>query len=251
MSYLQQIAQRNSLTGNTAGLLRPQPVHPFATGQGTTDGITEAIAMNNPAPSSDTVNILQPVQHTTLFTQAPTGTTHAEKPVQPGNKKQAAYIRSQLERTAMLQPVITKQQVVITPTDTNKHSNHEAKEATPATKWQSMEPVIPPALSPLINNKAATPEQMARQTIVPVTTEEKSIPVVKQLMPVAALQEPLPQKITTPNKLVIGKITVEIVQPVQPAVKTRERIITRIVHTGAGNGNSGGRNKLSFGLGQL
>jgi len=251
MSYLQQIAQRNSFTGNTATLLRPQPVHPFAAGQGTTDGISENIAMNTPAQPFAPVTIMQPVQHTTLLTQAPTGTTHAEKPVQPGNKKQTAYIRSQLERTAMLQPVITKQQMVIAPTDTHKHTNQQAKEATPATKRQSMEPVIPPALSPLINNKTATPGQVTKQEIVPVTTEEKNIPVVKQLMPAATLQEPVPQKITTPNKLVIGKITVEIVQPVQPAVKTRERIITRIVHTGAGNGNSGGRNKLSFGLGQL
>lgn len=62
--------------------------------------------------------------------------------------------------------------------------------------------------------------------------------------------EPLPpQKIPTVNKLTIGKINVEIVRPPQPVVKTKERVVTRIVSTGANE--SVGTNKLSFGLKQF
>ena len=253
MSYLQQIVQRNNPAPNAASLLRPQPVHPFAVGQGTADGISEEIGMNTPASPVDPVTIMQPVQHTTVFTGMPTGTTNREKPVPSEDKKQAVYIRSQLERAEVLQPIVTHQQAVVVPVDTHKHTNQETKEVIPGSNntgnAQPLEPVLPPALSPVTNNQAAITAQMAQQKIVQAI-DVQQIPVVKQLMP-TALQEPLPQKIITPNKLVIGKITVEIVQPVQPPVKTRERIITRIVNTAAGNSSSAGRSKLSFGLGQL
>jgi len=62
--------------------------------------------------------------------------------------------------------------------------------------------------------------------------------------------EPLPpQKIPAANKLTIGKISVEIVRPSQPVVKTKERVVTRVVSAGAQE--SGGTNKLSFGLKQF
>ena len=62
--------------------------------------------------------------------------------------------------------------------------------------------------------------------------------------------DPLPiQKIPSSGKLTIGKITVEIVRPLQPQIKTKERIVTRIVSTSPKE--SDGTNKLSYGLRQL
>src|SRR5688572_13123648 len=59
--------------------------------------------------------------------------------------------------------------------------------------------------------------------------------------------EPAPlHKVPSPNKLTIGKITVEIVRPVQPQLQTKERIITRIVSSTPKD--SEGTNKLSYGL---
>jgi len=62
--------------------------------------------------------------------------------------------------------------------------------------------------------------------------------------------EPPPlHKVPSPNKLTIGKITVEIVRPVQPQLQTKERIITRIVSSTPKD--SEGTNKLSYGLRQF
>ena len=62
--------------------------------------------------------------------------------------------------------------------------------------------------------------------------------------------EPTPlHKVPSPNKLTIGKITVEIVRPVQPQLNTKERIITRIVSSTPKDGD--GTNKLSYGLRQF
>jgi hypothetical protein len=49
------------------------------------------------------------------------------------------------------------------------------------------------------------------------------------------------------NKLVIGKITVEVVKP---AVQTKERVVVRTYQAAPATGHQD-RNKLSFGLGQL
>lgn len=254
MPYLQQIAQRNNPTGNTASMLRPQPPHPFAAGANTETGFSEDSSMNTPAPPPGPVPILQPVQHTTVFNQVPAATTQAEKTVQPDDKKQTVYIRSQLERTSVLPLGNTQQQAITIPDVLSKKVTSETKEITPVTgndgKQQLLQPVAPPSLSPVTINKEETPGQAIKKEMVPVTVTEQHLPPAKQLLP-AAGHEPWPQKITTPNKLVIGKITVEIVQPVQPPAKTRERIITRVVNTAAGNSSSAGRNKLSFGLGQL
>jgi hypothetical protein len=62
--------------------------------------------------------------------------------------------------------------------------------------------------------------------------------------------ESLPvQKIPSQKKLTIGKITVEIVRPLQPQIKTKEKIVTRIVSSPPKE--SDGTNKLSYGLRQL
>ncbi len=62
--------------------------------------------------------------------------------------------------------------------------------------------------------------------------------------------DPLPiQKIPSSGKLTIGKITVEIVRPLLPQIKAKERIVTRIVSTSPKD--SDGTNKLSYGLRQL
>ncbi|HMG91596.1 MAG TPA: hypothetical protein VK589_16175 [Chryseolinea sp.] len=62
--------------------------------------------------------------------------------------------------------------------------------------------------------------------------------------------EPLPpQKIPSVNKLTIGKITVEVVRQVQPQVRTKEKIITRVVSSQ--DKDTTGTSKLSYGLRQL
>lgn len=62
--------------------------------------------------------------------------------------------------------------------------------------------------------------------------------------------EPLPpQKIPVANKLTIGKITVEIIRPGQPAVKTKEQVVTRIISSPPKENNS--TSKLSYGLKQF
>lgn len=62
--------------------------------------------------------------------------------------------------------------------------------------------------------------------------------------------EPLPpQKIPSVNKLTIGKITVEVVRSAQPQVRTKEKIITRIVSSQ--DKDNTGTSKLSYGLRQL
>lgn len=253
MPYLQQIAQRNSPTGNTTSLLRPQPLHPFAGGENTAAGFSEDITVNTPAAPPEPVAMLQPVQHT-VFNQVLAATTRPQQPVTPDDKKQTVYIRSQLERTSVLPISKAQQQAITIPDVSGKKTTRDTNELTPvindAGKLQPLQPVATPSLSPVTINKEAMPGQAIKKEMVPAAVTEQHWPVAKQLMPVAGL-EPLPQKITTPNKLVIGKITVEIVQPVQPTAKTKERIITRVVNTTAGNSSSAGRNKLSFGLGQL
>jgi hypothetical protein len=250
MPYLQQIAQRNSLTGNTTSLLRPQSLHPFAGGENTAAGFSEDITMNTPAAPHEPVVMLQPVQHT-VFNQVLAATT---RPEQPDDKKQTVYIRSQLERTSVLPISKAQQQAITIPDVSGKKTTRDTNEVTPvindAGQLQPLQPAVPPSLSPVTIHKEAMPGQAIKKEMVQAAVTEQYWPVAKQLMPVAGL-EPLPQKITTPNKLVIGKITVEIVQPVQPTAKTKERIITRVVNTTAGNSSSAGRNKLSFGLGQL
>jgi hypothetical protein len=62
-------------------------------------------------------------------------------------------------------------------------------------------------------------------------------------------EPPQLQKVPSSNKLIIGKITVEIVRPVQPQLKTQERIITRIASSTPKD--SDGTNKLRYGLRQF
>ena len=60
--------------------------------------------------------------------------------------------------------------------------------------------------------------------------------------------EPILQKVPSTNKLTIGKITVEIIRPAQPQVKTKERVVTHVVSSPV---KEGGTSKLSYGLRQF
>jgi hypothetical protein len=101
-----------------------------------------------------------------------------------------------------------------------------------------------------VRNLDALGKDIAPKHLKPTLQPENSTNERVKLQPsTLALETPIIKKTVTSPKLVIGRITVEVLPPVAPLVKTIVRTVER--SSGASNTSDNTIHKLSFGLGQL
>jgi hypothetical protein len=101
-----------------------------------------------------------------------------------------------------------------------------------------------------VRNLDALGKDIAPKHLKPTLQPETSTTVRVKLQPsTLALETPVIKKTVISPKLVIGRITVEVLPPVAPLVKTIVRTVER--SSGASNTSDNTIHKLSFGLGQL
>jgi hypothetical protein len=97
-----------------------------------------------------------------------------------------------------------------------------------------LEPLITNTFNELLPQK---PLQNLKERLIPVQSDSMSLAQVKKTKP--------------ENKLVIGRITVEVINQVQPTSKSKEQPVRQSVTSNTANTGFSGNNKLIFGLGQL
>ncbi|HRI60789.1 MAG TPA: hypothetical protein PK228_13720 [Saprospiraceae bacterium] len=146
--------------------------------------------------------------------------------------------------------------VRITPSEMLQKTEKEVHEirTTPLTKEQQA-PDTPQTIMPLrfmpekeTKRQELLPKTPERSLSTPVTTPQQTASILLPARP--PLQEFKPRQ--APPKLVIGRITVEVIPPVAPAAKTVDRSVQKRSETPASAKTDGQQvYKLSFGLGQL
>jgi hypothetical protein len=120
------------------------------------------------------------------------------------------------------------------------------------TLLKGLNKILPTSTTTENQSNPATDRETTSQKKIQMLQPVSDVPTTKEGLPKlspAAMSAAMPpiKKITTPPKLVIGRITVEIMPPSAPIVKT-------IVQTQAVNNNTASSDtlsRLSFGLGQL
>lgn len=160
-----------------------------------------------------------------------------------------SYLKAQVQRGPFTSNRYVDQRTAIpTPTEIAPNRESTAEERPPIQKeYVNMEHIQKMSIADRESSEPVAGLKQHRQPFARTpfnkTTTEQSIIQPHATLPIPAA--PAVKKVE--HKLVIGKITVEVVRP---AVQTKERVVVRTHQAAPATGHQD-RNKLSFGLGQL